>query len=98
MFIKGQRRVIAVNGVLRLSNVDINNVSVASFVGVQIDSSLSWKHHIDYVNKCVRRKVGLLFKLRYFVPRYIPLLLDKSFIQPHIQYGIEVWGAVINLA
>ena len=93
MFIKGQRRVIAVNGVLRLSNVDINNVSVASFVGVQIDSSLSWKHHIDFVNKCVRRKVGLLFKLRYFVPRYILVLLYKSFIQPHIQYGIEVWGS-----
>jgi len=93
MFIKSKRRAINVNGVLRLSDTDINDVSVASFVGVNIDNTLSWKHHIDLVNKCIRTKMGLLFKLRYFVPRYILVLLYKSFIQPHILYGIEVWGS-----
>ena len=93
MFIKSKRQIVNINSVLRLSDTDISEVSVASFVGVQIDSTLTWKHHIECVNKSVRRKVGLLFKLRYFVPQYILVLLYKCFIQPHILYGIEVWGS-----
>jgi len=93
MFIKSKRQIININSVLKLSDTDISEVSVASFVGVQIDNTLTWKHHIEYVNKSVRRKVGLLFKLRYFVPQYILVLLYKCFIQPHILYGIEVWGS-----
>ena len=65
----------------------------ASFVGICIDSHLTWKNHIRAVNKCVRRKVGVLFKLRHCVPQHTLILLYKSFIQSNIMYGIEVWGS-----
>ena len=45
------------------------------------------------VNKAIRSKVGILFRLRNFVPQQILLLLYKALIQPHLMYGIEVWGS-----
>jgi len=93
MVIKGPRQSVLIRGVLKLSETVIDRVLVASFVGLQIDETLMWKDQIQCINKCVRRKIGLLFKLRYYVPRYILMLLYKFFIQSHILYGIEVWGS-----
>ena len=93
MFIKGQRQTFTTTGTLKLSETEIERVTTASFIGIQIDENLMWKSQIQNINKCIRRKIGLLFTLRHYVPRYIPLLLYKSFIQPHMFYGIEVWGS-----
>ena len=93
MLIKGQRQVCETRGILTLSDTVIDRVSVASFVGIQIDEALMWKEQVKNVNKCIRRKIGLLCKLRHYVPQKILMLLYKSFIQPHILYGIEVWGS-----
>ena len=93
MVIKGPRQSILIQGVLKISETVIDRVHVASFVGLQIDETLLWKDQIQCINKCIRRKIGLLFKLRYYVPRHILMLLYKFFIQSHILYGIEVWGS-----
>ena len=85
-------RKVAVKGTMKLSDNDISKVDEASFVGICIDSHLTWKNHIRVVNKYVRRKVGVLFKLRHCVPQHTLILLYKSFIQSNIMYGIEVWG------
>ena len=95
MIIMGKRQAVSVNGTLKVANTNIEEVSVASFVGIQIDIHLTWTAHIQMVNKCVRQKVGILFKIRHFVPKYILVLLYKSFIQPHMSYGIEVYGGVL---
>ena len=71
----------------------MNVVDKASFVGVTIDKHLTWKDHIKDVNNCIRKKAGILFKLRNVVPKYIFVLLYKAFIQPNITYGLEVWGS-----
>ena len=46
---------------MKLSDNDNSKVDEASFVGICIDSNLTWKNHIRVVNKRVRRKVGVLF-------------------------------------
>ena len=93
MVIKGQRQSVEIKGVLTLSETVINRVHVASFVGIQIDETLKWKDQVQSIHKCIRRKIGLLFKLRYYVPKHVLMLLYKCFIQSHIFYGIEVWGS-----
>lgn len=93
MLIRNQRRQINVQGQLAISEAEIIEVDSSLFVGIKIDKHLTWKPHIQMVNKCIRQKVGILFRLRHFVPRNILVLLYKTFIQPHISYGIEVWGS-----
>ena len=63
-----------------------------SFVGLNIDKHLNWKMHIKKVNANIRKKVGILYRLRNFVPMDILILLYKILLQPHLEYGIEAWG------
>ena len=93
MIIKSKRRSVQTRGALELSGYELLEVDKASFVGLEIDKHLIWDEHIKIVNKNIRSKVGILFRLRHFVPQNILLLLYKSLVQPHLLYGIEVWGS-----
>ena len=95
MLIRGRRQAIQTHGDVIVADTIIQEVEAASFVGVVIDKHLTWKNHIQKVNKCIRRKVGILYRLRYFIPRQVLIMLYKSLfnIQPHLTYGIEVLGS-----
>ena len=56
------------------------------YLGILIDSNLSWKFHIDYVCQKVSKTIGIIAKLRHFVPRHVLIIL------PYISYGICAWG------
>ena len=68
MIITSRQRQITMKGILKISETEIIEVNEASFVGLSIDRHLTWKNHIQAVNKSIRKKVGILFKLRHFVP------------------------------
>ena len=62
------------------------------YLGILIDLNLSSKFHIDYVCQKVTKTIGIIAKLRHFVPRHVPLTLYCSLILPYISYGICAWG------
>ena len=57
-----------------------------------IDKNLTWKHHIDTVSLKISKTVGLLAKLRHFVPWQILLNMYQSLIYPYITYGLAALG------
>ena len=62
------------------------------YLGVLLDSNLSWKFHINNVALKVSRTVGVAARLRHFVPP--PTLLNsyQSLILPYLTYGLAAWG------
>ena len=60
-------------------------------LGLLIDSSLTWKNHIDQIALRISKTVGLLAKLRHFVPRITLTNIYKSLILPKVSYGLTVW-------
>ena len=58
------------------------------YLGILIDSNLSWKCHIDYICQKVSKTIGIIAKLRHFVPRHVLLTLNRSLIFPYLNYGI----------
>ena len=93
LLIRGSRQSVVTQGVLNIAETEIAQVDVASFVGIYIDQHLPWKPHIQRVNKCIRKKVGVLYILRQFVPMRVLLLMYKTLIPPHMTYGIDIWGS-----
>ena len=57
-----------------------------------IDNHLSWKHHINYVALKISRNIGILAKLRHFVPPKTLFGIYNSLIFPYLSYGLVAWG------
>ena len=62
------------------------------YLGVLIDYKLSWNNHIDTILLKISRTVGLLSKLRHFVPFSTLISIYHSLIAPCLRYGLIAWG------
>ena len=62
------------------------------FLGVIIDSSLSWTLHISTLTTKISRNAGILYRLKGIVPDKTLKMLYNSFIQSHLNYCSSVWG------
>ena len=63
-----------------------------SYIGLTIDEHLQWKQHIEKTaNKC-SRTIGIINKLKHYLPTDIKLLLYQTLLNPHLNYCILVWG------
>ena len=51
-----------------LDDVSLEKVNRTKFLGVVIDENLTWKCHIDAISKTISRNIGVLNKLKHFVP------------------------------
>ena len=62
------------------------------YLGVMIDNHLSWKHHINYVAPKMSRNIGIVSKLRPFVPPKTLYGIYNSLIFPYLSYGLVACG------
>ena len=51
-----------------LDDVSLERVNSTKFLGVIIDENLTWKNHIDAISKTMSRNIGMLCKLKHYVP------------------------------
>ena len=71
----------------------IETVSNSKYLGVIIDSKLSFYDHIKFLESKISRSVGILTKLRFFLPQETLLQLYHSLVHSQLTYGIIVWGS-----
>ena len=78
---------------LKIDNINIEYVNVFNFLGLTIDSHLTWeKHTMNVSNKCSR----IIGTLKCFVPLHIWLMLYNALILPHLNYCVTAWGYQCN--
>ena len=81
---------------LKIDNINIEYVNFFNFLGLTIDSRLTWENHtINMSNKCLRI-IGTLNRIKYFVPLNIRLMLYNTLILPHLNYCVTAWGYQCN--
>ena len=61
-------------------------------MGIIIDDKLTWKNHCQKILTLISRNLGILRKLRYYVPSRILCSIYNTLSLPHLQYGILAWG------
>ena len=62
------------------------------FLGITIDEHLDWNFHIGNLSNKIARNVGMLNKLKHFLPVYIMKTLYSSLIESHVQYCTLLWA------
>ena len=63
------------------------------YLGVLLDDTVSFKHHISYVASRISRSNGIIAKLRHFLTLSQMRQLYYSIIYPYISYAILAWGS-----
>ena len=61
------------------------------YLGVLLNSNLSWKFRIDNVVLKVSRTVSVVARVRHFVPRTTLLNIYQPLILPYLTYGLAAW-------
>ena len=77
---------------LVVGDQQINRSQHVQFIGVTVDEYLSWKEHLDNVCTKVSRSVGVISKLRYFLPQYTLVTLYNAIVMPHLMCCNIAWG------
>ena len=62
------------------------------FLGVIIDSHLTWKNHVNYISSKIAKGIGIIIKARKLLDRETLITLYYSFVYPYLQYCNHVWG------
>ena len=81
---------------LRNNNKLISEERYIKYLGILIDSTLSWKVQISSLCKKMSRTIGIMYKLKSFVPSQIMKNIYYSLVYSHITYTIEVWGSAFK--
>ena len=71
---------------------DLERKDHVKYLGVIIDQHLSWKHHINYIALKISKNIGVISRLRHFVPLKTLLSIYNSLVSPYISYGLIAWG------
>ena len=77
---------------ITLDDTLLERVKCTKFLGVLIDECLTWKNHIDCICKTISRNIGVMNKLKHFVPDRILHTLYCTLVLPYLNYGILLWG------
>ena len=71
---------------------EIRRVKSVKYLGMIVDDKLTWEQHIEVISGKMGRNIGILKRIRNFVPQESLLLLYHTLIGPYLRYCSIVWG------
>lgn len=78
---------------LYIDGTAIDFVKEFKYLGITLDSHLSWKPHLKQISQKVAKTNGIMTRLKNVLPCVILQKIYNALILPYLSYGILVWGA-----
>ena len=63
-----------------------------------LDSKLDFREHLKTIFQKTNKTIGLLPKLQTLLPRAPLIVIYKSFIRPHLDYGDMIYDQIFNMS
>ena len=77
---------------LNIGNVTLERVNNFNFLGLTINENMSWKPHVNTLCNKISKYVGILNRLKRYLPNYILKTIYYSLIQSNLNYSLLLWG------
>ena len=77
---------------LLLNKKAIQQADYVKYLGILIDSQLTFKNHITAISKKISRITGLMYRIRSFIDDKTLTMIYYSLMYPQLLYGIPIWG------
>ena len=76
-----------------IMNKNIIKVSEkVNLLGLQLDPTLSWQNHINYMYGKLCQSLYALNRVKHLLNKHVLMTMYHGLIQSHINYGILLWG------
>lgn len=96
IFTRPRQTIPQANTDIKIDNKSISQANVVKFLGVHMDSNMTWKTHLCKKSTQIAKVNGVLCKLKHQLPTFILKIIYNTLILPHIQYAITSWGNLKN--
>ena len=77
---------------IRLNGQDIKHVNECKFLGIYLDTHLTWKRHIERISANISSAIFAINRARNFLSKHALRCLYFALVHSHLTYGIHVWG------
>lgn len=74
----------------------IENVTVYKYLGLNIDSKMSWGVHTSILRKYLLSATYIMYHLRQFCSRKLLETVYYGLVQSKLQYGLACWGGTYS--
>ncbi len=71
----------------------LEEINSTKFLGIYLDQRLSWETHVNTLCSKIASNIFALNKLSKFCSMEVRLTAYYGLIQPHLCYGVSLWGA-----
>ena len=78
--------------VLMIDGQPLTEKHSTKFLGVTLDSNLTWNEHIHNIHSSISRNIGILYKLKQLISEKSLLVLYNSLVLSHINYCNIILG------
>ena len=76
---------------IKTEKSEICITSTVKYIGVHIDEELKFKNHVTSIVAKISRGIGILYKIKNFLPTSTLLIVHYSLVHTHLSYGIIKW-------
>ena len=81
---------------LKINDKLIERVTQFNFLGLILESNMSWNLHINHISLKISKAIGILYRLKTIYPQLVLQTLYNTLILPYFNYCILAWGATIS--
>ena len=65
-------------------------------MGVIFDPILTWNEHINYISSVISKRIGVIRRVKFYLPPATLNLLANALVFPHFDYCSPVWSNCIS--
>ena len=76
----------------RISGQKIEVTDSIKYLGIIPQDNLIWDNRLTHIIKKIHRGIGILSKIRHYVPKWLLRTIYFSLFNSHLIYGCEIWG------
>ena len=76
---------------LMYDNTSIERVDKFKYLGVIFDPTLSWTEHVDYMSSIISKRIGVIRRVKFYLPSKTLNMLANALVFPHFDYCSVVW-------
>ena len=77
---------------IKYGEFELEQADNVKFLGIIIDSRLSWEKHIRFVTNKVRNSISSLYSMRKIISNNMKNSVYNAIVNSQLSYAISVWG------